>query len=124
VSTKRAPIAALTAAAALLGGAGCGATTSVKPNGTLQIALNEYRVTPQSVRARTGPITVVVHNYGRLTHNLVISLDGLTQAATKPIPPGQTADLYVTLTPGKYELASTILSDRALGAYGTLTVVR
>jgi hypothetical protein len=124
VSTKRAPIAALTAAAALLGGAGCGATTHVIENGALQIALSEYRVAPQSVSAKTGPITIIIHNYGRLTHDLVITFNGLTEASTKPIAPGQTADLYVTLEPGKYLIASTILSDQALGAYGTLDVVK
>jgi hypothetical protein len=80
-------------------------------------------VAPQNVHAGPGPLTIFVHNYGRLTHNLVISLDGQTEVSTKPIPPGQTAELDAILTPGKYLMASTILSDQALGAYGTLKVV-
>jgi hypothetical protein len=36
--------------------------------------------------------------------------------------PGQTVDLPVSLTPGKYSIASTIQSDQTLGVYGTLTV--
>ncbi|HEY2258199.1 MAG TPA: hypothetical protein VGH45_00725 [Solirubrobacteraceae bacterium] len=111
-------------AAAILLLAGCGATTRLAANGTLRLALTEYHVQPQSVRAAAGTLFIVVHNYGRLSHNLVISLDGRPQASTKPIPPGQTAQLFASLVPGKYMMSSTILADQALGAYGTLTVIR
>jgi hypothetical protein len=104
--------------------AGCGTTTRIAQGGTLQVALTEYRVRPQSVSAPSGTLTIDVHNYGRLSHNLVISYDGHAEFSTKPIPPGQSAQLYATLTPGKYLMASTILSDQALGAYGTLTIAR
>ena len=87
-----------------------------------EIALNEYRVTPQNVRAASGSLTIVVRNDGRLTHDLVISQGGRQAAATEPLGPGQTTDLVATLTPGRYLMASTILSDQALGAYGTLDV--
>jgi hypothetical protein len=100
----------------------CGATTQVGRDGTLQVALTEYHVAPQDVRARAGTLTIFVHNFGRLSHNLVISYDGRAEASTQPIPPGQTTELIATLTPGKYEIASTVLSDQALGAYGTLNV--
>lgn len=102
--------------------AACGRTTTVGSGRTLQIALNEYRVVPQDVRAQTGVLTIYVHNYGRLTHDLVITLDGRTEATTKPIAPGQTEELDAALGPGHYLMASSILSDQALGAYGTLIV--
>ena len=102
--------------------AGCGHVANVGPGGSLQIALNEYRVTPQDVHASSGTLTIVVHNYGRLTHDLVIIRDGHPAAATEPLAPGQTTDLVATLSPGQYLMASTILSDQALGAYGTLKV--
>jgi predicted small secreted protein len=122
VDTKRPPLLPLAVVLAWLGLAGCGTTTTVGTGRTLQIALNEYRVTPQSVRAQTGPLTIFVHNYGRLTHDLVISLDGRTEAATTPIAPGQTQELDAALAPGRYLMASSVLSDQALGAYGSLTV--
>jgi hypothetical protein len=122
VSTRRSPVQWLAAAVVLLGLAGCGATTTVGAGGTLQIALNEYRVAPQDVRARAGSLAIFVHNYGRLTHDLVISLNGVPEASTKPIAPGQSAVLDAALAPGKYLIASSILSDQALGAYGTLDV--
>jgi hypothetical protein len=114
--------AALTAATLLL--AGCGNTTRVGVDRTFQVALTEYRVSPQRVRAPSGTLTIFVHNYGRLSHNLVISSDAHADAATEPIPPGQTAELLATLAPGQYLMSSTILSDQALGAYGTLIVTR
>jgi hypothetical protein len=105
-----------------LGAAGCGATTTVPKDGTLRIALSDYRVTPQRVRTRAGVVTIVVRNYGRLSHNFVISLDGEIQASTPPIAPGQTAELEQALVPGRYVMSSLILSDQALGAYGSLDV--
>ncbi len=115
-------MAALLPLGALL--SACGATTRVGPARTLQLALTEYHVAPQDIRARTGTLTLFVHNFGRLSHNLVISYDGHAEAATQPIPPGETTELIATLAPGKYMVASTILSDQALGAYGTLDVTR
>jgi hypothetical protein len=113
-------LAAVSAAAALL--CGCAHTESLGAQRTLYLALSEYRVTPQSVRVSQGPLTIFVHNYGRLTHNLVISLGTQAEAGTRPIAPGQTAELAVTLGPGNYLMASTVLDDQALGAYGTLRV--
>jgi hypothetical protein len=101
---------------------GCGHVAHVGAGGSLQIALNEYRVTPQDVRASPGTLTLVVHNYGRLTHDLVIIRDGRQAAATEPLAPGQTINLVAVLPPGQYLMSSTILSDQALGAYGTLRV--
>ncbi len=103
---------------------GCGSTTQVGGQRIFQVALTEYHVSPQSVRAPSGTLTIFVHNYGRLSHDLVISRDGLPEASTQPIPPGETTELLATLTPGKYLMSSTILSDQALGAYGTLIITR
>jgi hypothetical protein len=122
VSTKRRSLSLLAAALVAFGAAACGTTTTVGSARGLQIALNEYRVSPQDVRAPTGLLTIFVHNYGRLTHDLVITLNGRAEAATKPIAPGQTEELVAALAPGHYLMASSILSDQALGAYGTLNV--
>jgi len=54
----------------------------------------------------------------------VIAQAGHPELSTKPIGPGQSTQLYATLSPGKYLMASTILSDQALGAYGSLTITR
>jgi hypothetical protein len=117
---RRSSLIGVVASLALL--CGCGHTQAVGSDGILHISLSEYRITPQKVRARPGLLILVVHNYGRLSHNLVISLSGHPEASIKPIAPGQTADLAVTLGAGEYLMASTILSDQDLGTYGTLTV--
>jgi plastocyanin len=102
--------------------AACGRTAVVGRDRTLNVGVTEYRLTPESARVSAGWLTIAVHNYGKLTHNLAVSSDGQTEASTKPVWPGQTAWLTVALSPGRYQIASTLLSDQALGAYGTLTV--
>ena len=104
--------------------AACSTTTKVPADGTLRVALTEYHVQPQSVQAAAGLLMIVVHNYGRLSHNLVIAQNGHPEASTKAIAPGQTTELFTDLPPGKYVMASTILADQALGAYGTLTITK
>ncbi len=113
---------ALTLAAATL--AGCGHATFVPGNGTLRVALTEYRVIPRDVQTAAGVLTLVVHNYGRLTHDLVISLQGRPEISTGPIAPGRTVVLDAALIAGRYVMASSILSDQSLGAYGRLDVTR
>jgi hypothetical protein len=103
---------------------GCGHTAHVGLRRWVQVALTEYRVTPQRVTARAGELAIVAHNDGRLTHNLALTESGHTVASTRPIPPGQDASLLVVVPPGRYVMASTLFSDEALGIYGTVTVTR
>jgi hypothetical protein len=115
--------AAVALACALLLSA-CSHAHVVGPDRTLQMALTEYRLRPQDVRVSAGPLTILVHNYGRLNHSLAVSLGRSSAGSTGPLLPGQSAILSLYLTPGHYLMASTILSDQALGEYGTLTVTR
>ncbi len=101
---------------------GCGQTRLSGSDRTLFVALTDYRVLPQNVLVSSGSLTILAHNYGRLTHNLAVSLEGGSSVTTRPISPGQSAELTLTLEPGTYQMASTILSDQALGEYGTLKV--
>jgi hypothetical protein len=102
--------------------AACGQTRIVGTHRALEIALTEYRLRPQRVEAPAGRLTIRVHNYGRLTHDLSISTGGHTVSTTQPIRPGGGAELMLDLRPGQYLMASTILYDRDLGLYGTLVV--
>ena len=113
---------ALLGVAVAVAASGCGSTAHVSGGGTLRVALSEYRVTPQDVRSETGTVTIYIHNYGRLTHDLVISQDGRQAAASAPVAPGRSTDLVATLAPGTYLMSSSILNDQPLGAYGTLHV--
>ena len=113
-------LALLAAAAVLI--AGCGRTKVVSQDRAVNMALSEYRLHPASIRVSAGPLTFYVHNYGRLSHDLVVAQDGQTIGQTKPLPPGQSAELALDLAPGRYSMVSTMRSDQALGAYGTLEV--
>ena len=95
--------------------AGCSHTSAVGADRTLRVALTEYRLNPQSAHVSSGVITILVHNYGRLTHNLVVSENGQTIGSTKPVAPGQSAEIDLNLANGSYLMTSTILSDQALG---------
>ena len=41
-----------------------------------------------------------------------------------PLSPGETSQMTLILSPGTYSMASTMLSDQSLGAYGTLKVTK
>jgi hypothetical protein len=101
---------------------GCGHSRQVGSNRSVRVALTEYRVNPESVSVSSGILMMMIHNDGRLTHNLVVSENGNLIASTHGIPPGGGAELDLSLAPGRYLMASTILSDEALGEYGTISV--
>jgi hypothetical protein len=77
---------------------------------------------PTSASVRSGVLTVIVRNYGRLSHNLVVAGRGYEDGSTPAIPPGSEWTLLLDLTPGVYTMYSSILNDDALGIHGTLTV--
>jgi hypothetical protein len=117
------PVAHLTAILVLcLAVCACGQTEIVGARRTLRLGLTEYRLRPQRVEAPAGQLTILVHNDGRLTHNLAVSSAGRAASSTQPIPPGGSAELVLNLRRGQYLTASTILYDRDLGIYGTLVV--
>jgi plastocyanin len=123
---RAAELAAGTLVAVLLsvGAAGCEHVKHVGRNRTLRVALTEYRLNPQSVRVAAGTLTIAVKNSGRMTHNLVVSRGGRSIASTRALAPGQSTRLKVLVTRGTYVMTSTVLSDQALGEYGTLSVTR
>jgi uncharacterized cupredoxin-like copper-binding protein len=110
--------------------AGCGAVKQiVRPGQSVQIVITEYRLRPNSVTVTgTSRLTIDAHNDGLLTHDLAISPatgdTARTLAQTPPLAAGRSAEITVSLPPGRYTIASRILSDADLGAVGTLTVRR
>ena len=121
-AAKRLLIAGTAAAVLGMPLAGCGHTATVGSDRTLRVALSEYRVVPGKVKASAGELTIIVHNLGKLTHNLVVLRGDQRVDETQPIWPGTVGELSVDLAPGEYTLASTLFSDHALGEYGTLTI--
>jgi len=105
-----------------LGLLGCSQTTQAGPGRVAQVGLSEYRLTPQRLQASAGPLTLVVHNFGHLVHNLAVMRGSRVIEETAPIAPGSSVTLAVALTPGRYTLGSNLFDDQSLGAYGTLVV--
>jgi hypothetical protein len=103
--------------------AGCGHTVKVGAHRYLNLALTEYRVTPETVRAYAGTLTIMVRNVGTRTHNLEIALGGIKEAQTPDLTPGTSTSMTVDLAPGKYLMRSTITDDQSLGLWGSLDVV-
>lgn len=123
---------AMLGAAAVAAGCG-GEPAAVAVSGTtLRVTLDEYRIQPQNVRIKAGPIHLVAVDRGHLTHNLVV--ESITDDPTKQVVYGRTDTAHsgqtvrerdpITLKPGRYRLACTISNHENLGQYGTLTVVR
>lgn len=102
--------------------AGCGHIQAVGRARVVQLALSEYRLSPGALRMRSGPITLVVRDFGQLAHNLAIRRGTTTIAETPPIQPGMSVTLSASLIPGSYTLSSTLFDDQSLGIRGKLTV--
>lgn len=123
IGHRRAGAIALATAGLALGG--CGHVETVGRSRAIQVALTEFRLSPRTLRMAPGPITLLVHNFGRLTHNLaVLRRDSTVVQETPPIAPGAGAVLTVDLPPGRYVLASTLFDDRSLGDNGAIVVSR
>jgi mRNA-degrading endonuclease RelE of RelBE toxin-antitoxin system len=138
MSSARAAILALVAVActagavALLGGCGDDSKATVDRDGTLRLRVEEYRIVPENVRTRSGRIHLVVHNAGRLTHNVSVETFSDSPETDSPVELGRTSTAHpgetvselkrITLKPGKYRLVCTIGNHDDLGQYATLVV--
>lgn len=99
---------------------------------TLQLRLEEYRITPQEIRVREGRVHIVARNRGRLTHNVAIESFSNSPETDEIVEFGRTTtahadetvseEVAIDLKPGKYRLVCTIANHDNLGQYGTLFV--
>jgi len=103
--------------------AGCGTTIQVGRDRTLRIALSEYRLTPDTVRAYAGTLEIMARNVGTRTHDLVVSLGNFNEGQPLYLAPGASGTITLNLAPGQYTMRSTLLDDQSLGMWGTLNVV-
>jgi hypothetical protein len=110
--------------------AGCGAGTTARVSGhRVALALEEYRILPQTVSVPAGRLQIVAHNRGILTHNLEVergSLDSTERTVLATIhtllPGASESVLTQPLAPGRYLLVSTVGNQAVLGMSGTLIV--
>jgi uncharacterized cupredoxin-like copper-binding protein len=95
-------------------------TAPTKPAATkVPVSETEFKITLGSTDFKAGEITFEVKNVGKIPHDLAIKETG---DKTKEIPAGGTAELKVTLKPGKYELYCTIPGHEAAGMKLNITV--
>jgi uncharacterized cupredoxin-like copper-binding protein len=95
-------------------------TTTAKPAATkVPVSEVEFKITLASTNFKAGEITFEAKNDGKIPHDLAIKG---TSNKTKLIPPGGSAELKVTLKPGKYELYCTVPGHEAAGMRLNITV--
>jgi uncharacterized cupredoxin-like copper-binding protein len=95
-------------------------TTTAKPAATnVPVSETEFKITLASTNFKAGGIVFDVKNDGKIPHDLAIKG---TSDKTKLIQPGGTAELTVTLKPGKYELYCTVPGHEAAGMRLNITV--
>jgi len=88
---------------------------------TVEVHLTEYTIAmPKTLPA--GPTTFTVHDDGAKAHSFKIEGQGLEELLAKPLHPGETGMLQVTLKPGEYKIYCPIGSHSAKGMAITLTV--
>ncbi len=95
-------------------------TAATKPaTTTVPVSEAEFKIVLGSTNLKAGEITFQVKNDGKIPHNLSIKETG---DKTKEIPAGGTAELKVTLKPGKYVLYCSIPGHEAAGMKLSVTV--
>jgi plastocyanin len=88
---------------------------------TVEVRLTEYAVEmPASLPA--GTTVFAVHNEGKKTHNFGIEGEGMHEMLPASLRPGASADLQVTLKPGKYRIYCPIGSHESKGMSAELVV--
>jgi hypothetical protein len=120
----------LPAAIASLLLAGCGTSPAVRrTDHELDLTLAEYRITPQAASVPAGPLRIVAHNRGILTHNVELERGTLDSgehtvlATIHTLLPGASGAVVVgPLRPGRYLLVSAVGNQTTLGMAATLLV--
>src|SRR5204862_319579 len=70
---------------------------------TIAVGETEYKLTPADPSAKSGTVTIVARNNGKITHAIEVEGGGPggNDAKSGSIAPGQSATLKVDLKPGK-----------------------
>ena len=115
----------LAAALAALAG-GCGAGPATQSGSLLRLRIDEYHISPESVRIHAGEIRIELSNRGVLDHEVEVSVFGGTRlyVLTPTARPGHVVfSRLFSLRPGTYRLFDPTANYADLGAYGTLAVL-
>ena len=109
-------------AAAVLGGCGGAEPAASARDGRIAITLDDYFISPQEVRARTGRITFAVTNRGRVGHNFRVRDEDGERVQVTTLLPGDSATEPADLPRGEYTMVCTVANHEELGMSGRLIV--
>lgn len=90
--------------------------------GTVPIALQDFRLEPDHLTIKAGGITFVLKNEGRYTHDFRVEGQGIDEKAPK-VGQGRTFEWKITLQPGSYQISCPISNHADRGMNGTLEVM-
>ena len=93
-------------------------TTQAQAAQTVQVTETEFKIALAGYKAKAGKFTFDVKNAGKIPHDL--SIKGGPK--TKLIQPGATAQLVVTLKPGKYHLYCSVPGHEQAGMKVDITL--
>ena len=91
-------------------------------DGRVEIALDDYLLDPQRVRARPGRLAFRAVNRGRIGHTLRVLRGDREVVAIRTLLPGAAGEASGTFSRGEYKLVCVLGNHEELGMYGTLTV--
>jgi plastocyanin len=124
LSLVRAAVAvALAALAVALSACGGAAPVAARPDGRFTVALDDFYLSPQSIRVPAGRLQVTVVNKGRIAHSFRLRAGADNQVLKiSAIKPGVSFTRSFRLAPGRYTMFCAIGNHEELGMHGTLVV--
>ena len=93
-------------------------TTTQAAAQTVEVTETEFQIALGGYKAKAGKFTFDVKNAGKIAHDLAIK----GGSKTKLIQPGGTAQLTVTLKPGKYHLYCSVPGHEQAGMKVDITI--
>ncbi|MBI3953979.1 MAG: cupredoxin domain-containing protein [Chloroflexi bacterium] len=90
--------------------------------GTVTVALKDFKLDPDQLTVKQGAVTFVLKNEGRYTHDFRVEGQGLDEKAPK-VGQGRTSEWQIDLSPGAYKISCPISNHADRGMNGELTVV-
>ncbi len=88
---------------------------------SVEVHVREYAIQmPDTLPA--GPTTFVIHNDGQKHHSFKLEGPGSEGIVDKPVPPGETGSLTITLKAGEYKVYCPIGSHEVKGMTRKLVV--
>lgn len=90
--------------------------------GRIVIVIDDFRFTPQIVRARPGRLTIELRNEGRLGHAFHVRRNNRLWFEEKRLAPGERRVVSGRLERGAYRAFDPLSNFEELGLYGTLSI--